>query len=286
MLGFCDEVIVVDGGSTDGSLEELKEWATTRGVLNPDGVPFLNIISQPWDPDEPGMDGMQKAFGRAMVSQDVEYLWQQDADEVVHADDYEKIHDMVRRFPTDVDVVHLPVIELWGDDNTVRVDRHAWKWRLSRNNLRVTHGIAIGARLMDPKTGRTYAKEGQSDGCEMIDIVTGEHLPHRGFYNGELERLRVTDPQEYGRQMNAAFKKLPSVFHYSWANLQRKVENFRDFWSNQWNVLYQTAGKNRFEGETVEQSVERLKQQGGEHGRAETFQLERQAPTCMEGWVK
>jgi hypothetical protein len=107
------------------------------------------------------MDGMQKAFGRAMVSPDMEFLWQQDADEIVHEDDYEKIESgPLQAFPADVDLIHLPVIELWGDQRHVRTDRHSWKWRLSRNNLRVTHGINIQARQMDPKTGRFYAKTG------------------------------------------------------------------------------------------------------------------------------
>ena len=239
MLGFCDEVIVVDGGSTDGSWQELVQEV---GVENADRV---KIISREWDSEEPGMDGMQKAFGRAMVSPEMEFLWQQDADEVVHEEDYEKIIDLCKRFPTDVDVIHLPVIELWGDQRTVRTDRHSWKWRLSRNDLRITHGINIRARVMDPNTGRFYAKKGMSDGCEMIDIVSGEHLPHRGFYTNELEVLRQHDPQEYGKAMNEVFKKLPSVWHYSWADLPRKVRNFRDFWDKQWQVLYQTPPEPR-----------------------------------------
>lgn len=279
MLGFCDEVIVVDGGSNDGSRQELQ----LLSVLEPK----LKIIDREWDPEEPGMDGMQKAFGRAMVSPDVEFLWQQDADEVVHEDDYEKIIDICRRFPADVDLIHLPVIELWGDSETARTDRHSWKWRLSRNNLRITHGINVNARLTDPATGRIYAKEGMSDGCEYIDMVTGEFLPHRGYYNSELENVRLTDPKKYGEIMNEVYSKLPSVWHYSWADLERKVRNFRDFWDKQWQVLYQTPPKPRFPDVVsdfdVEVTAKLLKLQGGEHGPAQTFKLTKKQPGIMEG---
>ncbi len=284
MLNFCDEVIVVDGGSNDGSVQELEavfpQWIK-------DGV--LKVIVREWDQDEPGMDGMQKAFGRAMVSPEIEFLWQQDADEVLHEDDAPKVADICKRFPADVDVVHLPVIELWGDQRHVRTDRHSWKWRLSRNNLRVTHGINAKAKVMDPNTGRFYAKKGMSDGCEMIDIVSGEHLPHRGFYNEELERVRHQDPEEYGRLMNGVFAKLPSVWHYSWADLPRKVRNFRDFWDKQWQALYQTPPEPRFPDvvtdEDVERKAEELRLQGGEHSSAPTFILDREPPSNMKDWV-
>lgn len=293
MMDFCDEVIVIDGGSTDGSIEELnnkvEKWladSSHESAVNSSCK--LQVITREWDKDEPGMDGMQKAFGRAMVSPDVDFLWQQDADEVVHEDDYQKIIDICERFPADVDLIHLPVVELWGDKEHARTDRHSWKWRLSRNKMRITHGIATQARVMDPKIGRIYAKEGMSDGCEMIDMVTGEHLQHRGFYSKELENIRVTDVDRYAQIMNDVYSKLPSVWHFSWANLPRKIRNFRDFWDNQWNCLYQTQSKPRFPDVVTEEDVLRkakeMKEQGGEHSQAKTFKLSKNPPASMKDW--
>lgn len=280
MLGFCDYVIVVDGGSKDGTLEKVKAIGDDR----------IQIIEREWDPTEPGMDGMQKAFGRAMCPPDAEFLWQQDADEIVHEKDYQKIKELTKRFPAGVKLVHLPIVEIWGnkesDSLNVRTDRHSWKWRLSRNDFRITHGIHKNARLMDQKTGRLYAKEGQSDGCEYIDVVTGEYIPHAGFYNSELERLRIQEPQEYGKKMIEIFDGLPSVYHYSWYNLERKIKNFRDFWDKQWSVLYgETEPKPRFPDvitdEDIVKKAEEMYHQGGEHGKAETFKYNISQPKVM-----
>lgn len=283
MLGFCDEVVVVDGGSSDGTLEELNSLAEKD--------PRLKVMVHEWDWKEPGMDGMQKAYARAMcdVGED-DFLWQQDADEVVHEEDYGKIRSLVKRFPKGVSLMHLPVVELWGDGKTVRTDRHSWKWRLSRNDFRITHGINKHARVTDPKTGRTYSKKGMSDGCEYIDVMTHEFIPHSGFYDKRLELLRNNVPEQYGTAMNKLFNELPSVYHFSWANLPRKIQNFKTFWNSCWSNLYNDPEPvDRFPDVIDELSLERraaeLKAQGGEHGKAPTFELKRTCPASMSGWI-
>jgi ADP-heptose:LPS heptosyltransferase len=282
MLGFCDSVVVVDGGSTDGTLEVLRDIErASEGKLK--------VYDRPWDWNEPGMDGQQKAYARAMcdVGQDG-FLWQQDADEVVHEEDYEKIRKLVKRFPKDTDLLSLPVVELWGSSGKVRTDRHSWKWRLSRNNFRITHGIQKDARVFDEKTGKTYSKKGMSDGCEFIDVMTGEYIPHKSFYTQEHERLRQTDPESYGREMNKIFKELPCVFHYSWGDIPRKIRNFKQTWNKLWNGLYLgSQPEDRFPDVTLEdmntvfKKAEELEARGGEHGPAQTFKLERSQPKSM-----
>lgn len=278
MLGFCDEVVVIDGGSTDGTVEKIKAIGDER----------VKVYVREWDWNEPGMDGMQKAYGRAMCSVGPsDFLWQQDADEVVHERDYQKIRELVKRFPQDVNLLHLPVVELWGGEDRFRTDRHSWKWRLSRNDFRITHGINKDARVFDEKTGKTFAKKGQSDGCEYIDIMTGEFVPHAGFYSRQLEELRRTKPAEYGREMNMIFGELPSVFHYSWFDLERKIKNFKEFWNKCWSNLYNDEKPvDRFPGveteEQIKEAAEKLKKQGGEHGPGITCLLDRPLPLIMK----
>ncbi|MHA1951846.1 MAG: glycosyltransferase family 9 protein, partial [Candidatus Thorarchaeota archaeon] len=281
MLGFCDEIIVIDGGSEDGTIERINEIGDDR----------IKLVERKWDWTEPGMDGQQKAYGRAMCTGD--FLWQQDVDEVVHEDDYNKIRKLVKRFPNDCSLLHLPIIELWGDEKTVRTDRHSWKWRLSRSDFKITHGIAKHARVLDEETGKIYAKRGQSDGCEYIDIMTNEYVPHKGFYSQQIENIRSQNPEAYGNLMQQVFEQLPSVYHYSWANIPRKIRNFKQFWDKCWTNLYrEQKPEDRFpdvsldDEESIILKSAELKKQGGEHELAPTFQLNRSNPKIMKEWLK
>jgi hypothetical protein len=282
MLGFCEEVVVVDGFSDDGTYEELEKLAAED-----DRIQLYQI---PWDFEEPGMDGMMKANARAFCSH--EFLWQQDCDEVVHEDDYEAIKMMAKRFPTEADILHLPVIELWGNSQTVTGRRHCWKWRMSRNKPEITHGINVHARQTDEKTGKVYAKQGMSDGCEYVNAMTYEPLPHTGFYNQQVELARVHMPERFAEGINEVFEKIPSVFHYSWCSLENKVNQFRSKWDKQWNILYQTENVARFPDvdtkEKVKELAQKLYEQGGEESDQikYKFKLNRSNPKVMKTWLE
>ncbi len=284
MLGFCDEVVIVDGCSDDGTYEVLEELAAADDRIQ--------LYQNPWDFEEPGMDGMQKAFARALCSSP--FLWQQDCDEVVHEKDYKKIKLITKRFPVEVDILHLPIAELWGNGQTATGRRHSWKWRMSRNKPEITHGINKHSRLTNETTGKVYAKQGGSDGCEYVHAMNYEMLPHTGFYlqNRQIEMARISDPEMYGQVMNQIFEQVPSVYHYSWASLPRKIKNFTEKWNKQWNALYQTDNVQRFPGiDTDEQITELSKQLYEAGGEKEDqikykFELMKKGPAIMENWLK
>lgn len=248
MLDFCDQVVVVDGGSKDGTWERLQEWSATEPKLT------VSQVSVDWSDSRFAVqDGAQKARARDLCTQD--FCWQQDSDEVVHQDDHDKIKSLLRNFPSGVKIISLPVVEYWGGTDKVRMDIFPWKWRLSRNEPDITHGIPAHLRKVD-EDGKTYASPG-TDGCDYISRSTGQVVPHASFYTQDVEILRrsaFSDPnalRTYESWFVGMVRELPSVHHYSWFDLGRKIRTYRDYWSKHWQSLYNirqddTAENNMF----------------------------------------
>lgn len=238
MLGFCDQVVVVDAGSTDGTWEYLTALAATdqRLVVHR----CVRDRSTPrWAID---FDGKQKALARSLCTS--AFCWQQDCDEIVDTSDYQKIRELVTRFPRAAQLICLPVIEYWGSRGKVRADVHNWKWRLSRNVPGLTHGIPAELRRFDAD-GRLYAAPG-SDSCDYVMLGDYSRVPHMNFYTSEIDALRrrAFDDEdeaaliEYEEWYNEIVKHLPAVHHYSWFNVARKARTYRTFWSDFWTSMY------------------------------------------------
>lgn len=236
MLRFCDEVCVVDGGSTDGTWEKLNDLSQNNEKLK------VKQVVRDWSHQRHAVfDGAQKAEARSMCTGD--FCWQMDSDEIVHEDDATKIIELCKKIPSKVDIVSLPVIEYWGGPDKVRCDIQPWKWRLSRNLSHITHGIPVDLRKFD-ENGQLYAAEG-TDGCDMIHNETGERLPHVTFHTPDSERMRQSactgEPSallQYRTWFNSVIKSLPGVHHYSWYDLPRKMKQYKSFWTRFWNSLY------------------------------------------------
>lgn len=282
-LQFANECVVVDGYSSDGTYEFLQKMSEEEPRIKVYQNEFLQ---------DPGCDGQNKAFARCLCENDI--LVQFDVDEIAHQDDVEKWKLLAKKFPKDTDILHLPVVELWGDFEHCTYRRHLWKWRMSRNKPEITHAINKYARLTDEKTGKIYARKGMSDGCEYVNVMNYEPLPHKGFWNEQLETLRVYQPQQFGEVMNQVYGQLPSVYHTSWLNLPRKVKQLQPggIWDQLWSFLYQEKTQDRFPGvdfsntEQFMDLINKLMAAGGEESDKVkgTFKLNRPVPKLLQEW--
>jgi len=236
LLGFCDEVVIVDGGSEDGTWKEILEWSKNEPRL------VVHQEKRDWESKRFAVfDGAQKAVARSLCTKD--FCWQMDADEVVHEDDYGKVKEIMRHFPSQVKLMSLPVIEYWGCEEKIRMDVNPWKWRLSKNDPSITHGIPGQFRKTDAE-GNLYASPG-TDGCDYIHKDTYEVIAHANFYTNEVHQVRIkaltgqlSGLAEYQGWLRRVADALPSVYHYSWFNLERKIRTYRDYWSKHWQSLY------------------------------------------------
>jgi glycosyltransferase involved in cell wall biosynthesis len=240
VLPFSKEVVVVDGGSDDGTYEKLKEWEETEEKLKV----YQNIVS--WNTNESRVsDGQQKALARSLCES--EFCFQIDADEVFHEDDYQKLLDIAKHMPKNIDVLCLPVVEYWGASGKIRADILPHKERLSRNNANITHGVPRPLRQFNDE-GEMYVDWVKSDGCNLIDVNNFAVVPQASFFDGRAEELRQNNLQEYEKYVNWAVQNYPTVFHFSWYNLSRKIRSFRDYWQFQWaktfNLSTEDTGEN------------------------------------------
>ena len=235
MLGFCDQVVIVDGGSSDGTWEELVKLSKEDERIT------IHTQHRDWESERFAVfDGLQKALARSICTMD--YCWQQDSDEIVHESDYNKVRDLIKNLPTNIELLCLPVVEYWGGTEKVRIDVNPWKWRLSKNMPHITHGIPKDLRKFD-SNGELYAQMG-TDGCDYVRNNDYSVIQAATFYTSEVDTVRnecmlgSRSVDEYQKWFNLITDAYPSVYHYSWFNIGRKIKTYKNYWSKHWQSLY------------------------------------------------
>lgn len=223
LLGFCDEVSIVDAGSTDGTVEQMTQWAKRESRIK--------FVVAPVDFSHPRwaihMDGYLKAKARAGCT--AQFCWQTDTDEIVAEHDFARIRDLpnlLKDILTAYPIIFLPMIEFWGSFERIRADFFTWKQRFSVNDPRITHGIPTKYQMIDSH-GFEYPRPFDSDSCNYIYRDTRESV--QSVVPVQVDNYDMP-PEEFDQFFHACLDVLPSVQHVSWLNLKRKVEHYRAFW--------------------------------------------------------
>jgi hypothetical protein len=201
LRGFCDEVCVADGGSRDGTVAAIHAAFPDVRVE----VFRVDFADPRWAIH---LDGL-KSRARAMCSGDV--LWQSDVDEVVHPDEYATARDVCRIALERRTLIALPVLEFWGDLDTLRDDGEP-KPRVSPDLVGIVHGIPTHQRVQDAR-GEVHPRPFRSDGCDYISASSGLLVP-------------------------VQIRERPRVWHVSWLDLERKIRHYRSFWHRFHRSMY------------------------------------------------
>jgi len=257
LFPFCDEIVVCDtSNGTDGTREKLEELAIEFGkdflIISPDNIKWA-------DPNHGIYDGITKGIARQYCTGD--YCFQIDSDEVVNTT-REQIEKCCTQLTDELPLLALPVIEFWGSKNKVRIDVNIWKWRLSKNDKNITHGIP--AHLRKIENGLLYSHPG-SDGCDYIFKDSGKIVPCINFVPQKVEAVRQKAIHDkafvpvYENWVNQITDRLPTIYHFSWWSVYEKMLKYKLFWNNSWMSLYnekRPEGYNPFFNKPFEQVTE------------------------------
>lgn len=225
---WADKIVVVDGGSTDG----------TRDLLNALSEKYKNLVVYdiPLDLNNPGKDGNQKAMALAMV--DTPMAIQFDIDELCVGSE-EKWRVLIKDMPS-TDILSLPVLEPYGDPIKIRMNKSftPWKWRIYRTKPEITHGIPVQDRL--EVNGVIYSRGG-SDGCFPIHVVSGEMiLSKQTKAASDLTKAKESGDKELYKQkiLDILNEKEPCVLHVGHLHLGTKIRHYLKSWHSWWCNLY------------------------------------------------
>lgn len=235
-FAWCDKIVVLDGGSDDGTFEVLMELKKELGDK-------LSIIESPIPLDMPGKDGYQKAMAYAMV--DTPLAIQFDIDEICRGS-VDKWKNILRELPENVDILNLPVLEPYGASMFIRTNKEhtPWKWRVYRVKPEIVHGIPKQDQV---EVDGVKFSRGGSDGCFPIHVVTEEMYPSKmNKVAAEMTKIKAAgDKDAYERYLqNIVDKDEPFILHLGHVNLRAKIKHYLSSWHNWWCMLYNKDANN------------------------------------------
>ena len=70
-----------------------------------------------------------------------------------------------------------------------------------------------------------------------MNFYTPQHEEIRQRIMSDLN-FRELNLKSYENFINAAIRELPAVHHYSWFDIKRKIDTYKNYWSKHWASLY------------------------------------------------
>lgn len=222
------EIIILDCGSIDNTIEVIKSLQ--------EECKNIKLYQTRWDATLPGIDGLLKARARKFCTG--EWCFQLDADEVIRAEDIEKIKSLVSagdfttgligtiNFYSPFSIILLPEIGIA-------------KPRLSRNFPFITHGIPKRSRRI--QCGKVIALP-DTDGTDLIDLE-GNCIPFEQSFVSEQYQTLLTKSGNI-KEREAILQDTKEndvtiyVLHYGSMGLEKKITNWSAYWFNAWETLY------------------------------------------------
>ena len=97
---------------------------------------------------------------------------------------------------------------------------------------------------MKDDNGDLYAGKG-TDSCDYINTETYEILEHTTFYRQDAHQARISALngdtnalESYQNWINQVIDVLPTVYHYSWYDIERKITSYKTHWGKFWKSMY------------------------------------------------
>jgi glycosyltransferase involved in cell wall biosynthesis len=229
LLPVCDMVSVCDGESTDGTQEEIREWAKRE--------PKIVLCVWPWPSPKGDGDWFANFINYNREHIPCDYQFQLDADEIVH----EKSYDFIREFAKGA----------YEPQRTLVCHRYNF-WRDPQHLI--PHGVCCGHKVIRIAPQDIFLA---SDGYDR-----------RGEYPPRIARNSPIEIMHYGflRKPAAYFKKARAIQEYyvnSYDSRMEAAEKFEGNWATMPGVCGGwEANPIPFEGTHAKLGIEWLKTQG------------------------
>ena len=166
----------------------------------------------------------------------------------------------------------------------------------------ITHDIPAQFRKYD-SDGNVYPEPFKSDTCDYVDVNSYGIIQAATFYPQDADIVRESNIEEYTKWFNEAVNVYPSVFHFSWLNIERKVKNYVNDtgWQNFHKSMYNLDDNTpMFDNTPVDSEIKQKAKEIYEHGphvfhtkmtdelknKIKTIKVTRKIPALVEDWVK